>query len=132
MMDDWLVRQLAVKSGAAPGTATLSTVICRGCHQKVLVGLSDDRAAFWVAVDPYALGAQGEALAQLAGRPTYALIHRGGFRLLHRDRWQIAGHRQLARTDIVAEHRCGAPLLPHTPSNHHQPPKVIDNAQCPY
>lgn len=97
--------------------------LCPTCKAPVLAGYDADVAALGVRVDPDALGPQGEALAQLAGRSTYALARRGRhLELGLRDHWQIAGTPAGTRrpggpqADVVAEHRCQAPALPTIPS----------------
>jgi hypothetical protein len=97
---------------------------CPSCRALILRGLDGDLAAVEVTVDLEPLGAQGEALAQLGGRQTFALARRGThYRLTRRDHWQIGGRRgttavQPGRTaaDVLAEHRCGTAALPAVPS----------------
>lgn len=89
---------------------------CRACRAPVWAGDSDDWAALHVEIDNSPLGPQGEALARLTGRCTFMMRrHGGGLRLQTRDHWQIAGGRRPRYSDVVAEHRCGAPL-PTVPS----------------
>lgn len=120
---DWLAQRITIATGAELGATWCRAEVCR-CGQPVIVGLDDDRGAHRARVDPYALGAQGEALALLAGRSTAALFRRAGhWQLRHRDRWQIAGTpagspRRFGVADIVAEHVCGADPLPAIASVH--------------
>ena len=90
---------------------------CRTCKKATLTGDSADVMAFAVEVDPDPIGPLGEALAQLAGRATYAVRRQAGaaVRLHQRDRWQITGTTSLLPFDVVADHACGKPL-PGVPS----------------
>lgn len=89
---------------------------CPTCRQPTLTGLDADTAAFTATADPAPLDPLGEALAVLAGRTTYELHHAGSrLELERRDSFAMrtpAG----AKTDVLAEHRCGAPPLPALPS----------------
>lgn len=101
--------------------------LCGQCQTVTLVGLDADTCAGEAQVDPHPITAIGEALALLTGRNTYRLRTAGRLQLDHRTRWHITA--EPANTvDVLAEHRCGAPL-PHKPKpptaqweDHHEPP----------
>lgn len=109
--------------------------VCPSCRAAVLTGWDGEVAALLVTVDPTPLGVQGEALAQLDGRPTFELRRRGEHHLLsRRDQWQIGGGvgattARPGRTpgDVLAEHRCGAPALPTVPSV--LPPRLVPSKE---
>jgi hypothetical protein len=117
-LQPWLVEHIKTTTGAAPGARTARTRRCPDCHAHTLVGLDNDWAAMSARVDPAPLGYQGEALARLAGRATYALRRRGNtFRLARRDRWQIGARRNWPSPyDVVAEHACHISPLPEITS----------------
>jgi len=119
-------------------TRTCRTSRCPSCKGQTLTGLSDDTLAWSVQVDPVPLSAQGEALALLAGRHTYAAQRHEGrsVRLHQRTRWQIAGTpagaRGLVVFDVYADHRCGA-VLPAAAVSHLAPaPRGADSDQPPF
>jgi hypothetical protein len=86
---------------------------CPDCHADTLAGLDEDRCALESAVDPVPLGTLGEAVALLQGRNTLA-VHRDGGRFIldRRHPLQIKARPAGAtdREDVMAEHRCGAPV----------------------
>lgn len=110
--------------------------LCRTCKGPVLAGLDYDVAAVEAQADADVLGPQGEALARLQGRRTFALVRRDGHVDLRlRDHWQIAGTPAGARglggrqAVVLAEHRCGAEPLPALSTyelNPARPPKETD------
>lgn len=111
---------------------------CPECHAPVLQGQDGEHAAFTILADPQPIGTFGEALAHLAGRPTYKL-RRAGRRhtLTRRDCWQIKGPRDgtVRRSpvfDVLAEHRCWQPL-PAIPSKFTATPETgADDGPPPY
>ena len=83
---------------------------CRTCREYVLTGLDADRCALPVAVDADPLSARGEAIALLAGKPTYSMRWLSGrLELDHRGHFEIRGGTR--RLDVLAGHVCGQPSL---------------------
>lgn len=83
---------------------------CRTCRDYVLAGLDADRCALPVAADPDPLSVRGEAIAILAGKPTYSLRYLSNrFELDHRGHFDIRGDPR--RLDVLAGHICGQPSL---------------------
>lgn len=114
MIPQWLDQHIRTVTGAPPGARNAEPRRCRTCRTMVLAGLDNDWAALDATADPTPLDHQGEALAHLTGRKTYALRRRGNhLQLATRDRWQISGPRNWPTPyDVLAEHKCGAPELP--------------------
>lgn len=85
---------------------------CPRCGLVVLSGPDADTAALTAVVDPHPVDARLELLALLTGRATYDAWRRpdGNVELERRDRWSTAAR----RTDVLAEHRCGAALTSAT------------------
>lgn len=110
---------------------------CRRCGSPTLVGLDADRCALRADVDPQPLTAIGEALAQLEGRRTYALVNDGHRLVLnYRDAGRIA-HRPAAgpgRYDVMPTHVCGSiSRLPTTTSFITRNLTVLpQGAPCPF
>lgn len=98
------------------------TTSCPTCHEPLLVGLDNDICAAPARTDPTPLTPLGEALAHLAGRPTYRLRRNGRhLELDHRTHLEIthqpADH---PHHDVLPAHACGTPPLPTTPTVHAQ------------
>lgn len=91
------------------------------CGAWVIAGLDDPRCAIVAVCDLAPLSSLGEALALIAGRPTYALSRRAGrYELDHRSDIDIrASPPGRPGTDVLAAHRCGSPPLPSIPSAIH-------------
>ncbi len=120
MMPRWLTEHLAATGvlNADGISRTAHVRRCQGCPTWTVVGLDADRAAGPVTADVTPLSRVGEALALLAGRPTYTLRRTAGrLELDHRHRWAIAGNPiDGGDYDVVTEHHCGTSPLPATNS----------------
>lgn len=118
----WLVRRLNADGTIDPATGATRRARpakCSRCGAWVVRGYDADWCSLAVDADPDPLDALGEALALIAGRPTFELRMAGGRpELRRRDRWMIAGHPAgTDKTDILAGHDCDKPLkLSHTGS----------------
>ncbi len=125
-LPDWLQQRLGKPSRRRGAKGTK----CIKCFQSILVGMSEDVAAFMALVDPVALAPLGEMLALIDGRKTYQLgKYDEGLALWQRDRWQIAGHPASPDWIILTDHKCEStakfpsvevPLIPQKES-------VVDN-----
>jgi len=73
---------------------------CARCAAPVLVGLDASRCALLVVLDLAALDRWGEAMALLAGRPTFELW---GREIEYRNHFKIAGGQPRL---VIAEHDC--------------------------
>lgn len=127
-MPAWLLDSLDTAGHidlTAGATRRARPATCNRCHQVVIRALDDDWMALAVDADPEPLTPEGEALARLAGIPTYQLWQLGGrWQIDRRDQWQIRAHpagTQRGR-DILAQHRHDGPQLPRGPSNIAPPP----------
>lgn len=136
-LPDWLRRHLEQTQDIGPDAITrrVRGRACRTCGRFVLTGLdSDPPMAGPARVDPTPLSPLGEALALIAGLPTYELLWTG-FRLEleHRSAQSIAGHPAGSRSgvDVVAEHQCGSVALPSLPSAHARPTITAGHAGDP-
>lgn len=117
-----------------------STATCRGCHRTLLVALDADRCACIAVVDPAALSARGEMLAQLLGLRTYSLRWLIDYLEINgRNQWSIRHSpapdpecpgRKLPY-DVVAEHRCSVQSLPGVPSVHVRP-RLAEGDEPPF
>jgi hypothetical protein len=91
---------------------------CKQCRITVWQGFDGEVCALLAYADVMPLSAIGEVLALLDGRRTYRLMRRGERSALQvRDRWDIRTHpagQSSARCtyDVLAQHRCGAAILP--------------------
>lgn len=107
-MPAWLQDQL-VADGTMTGdfiTRTLRPRHCRACAAPVLAAIDD--LGLTTHIDPAPLTPEGELLALLAGRPTFATF---GADLCHRWAGEIT-HRPASTRAVYAAHQCGAAPLP--------------------
>lgn len=104
------------------------------CGAVVAVGLDADRCAIAVTCDTTPLSPVGEALAVIAGRPTYSLTRTGRrIQLNHRSQFHIAGSPAGTRDyDVVAAHVCGSPPLPSMASAYQPTTTEVTHEQPPY
>lgn len=130
---EWLAQHIATTTGAPPGARNAWPRRCPTCRAHTLRGLDGDWAALEATADPTPLDRQGEALARLTDRRTYALRLVGDrHRLTYRDRWQIQGPRNWPTPyDVLAEHQCGKPL-PAVPSAFQPTTGKVTDDQPPY
>lgn len=107
----WLDQHVRTITGRPAGSRWARLSRCHHCRAQILTGLDNDIAAFDARADPTPTNEIGEALARLDGRYTYSLTRtKDRYKLIRRDRWQILG--DSTHVDILAEHKCHAPLLP--------------------
>jgi hypothetical protein len=117
-LPEWLARRLDaaglmdISTGA---TRSARVAICVACQARVLRGLCADWGGWSVDADPEPLSALGEALALMAGRPTYELRWLGDrYELDGRDQFRISGAVAGTRAglDVLVGHQCDGAELP--------------------
>lgn len=121
-LPEWLARRLdaaGLMDASTGATRSARVVICPRCQARIWRGMCAEFGGWSVDADPEPLSALGEALALLAGIPTYELRWLGNrYELDGRDAWRITGSPAgvSARLDVLAGHECDGPVLPHAPT----------------
>ncbi len=105
----WL-RQRLGKPTRGRGAVAAKCIVCKA---SILIGMSEDAAAFRALVDPVALSPLGEALARIDGRKTYVLgKYDEGLALWERTHWQIESQKASPEVWVLADHKCGGLKFP--------------------
>lgn len=136
MIAPWLIAHLETTGRwNADGAARRARVRTHSCGAVVVHGLDAYTCGIPTTADPTPLSALGEALALIAGRPTYTLTRTGNrLELDHRTQHHIAGHPAgTLPADVVAAHQCHTPQLPTLPTVHKpRPPAPPTDGPPPY
>lgn len=129
----WLLKQLEDQGHINAGITRAARIrTCPTCRATTVAGLDADVASLPAICDPRPLTRQGEAIALITGRATYALGNwRNRLELNHRTSFHIRGARQ-TDVDILATHVCGAPPLPSQPSALKRPTPIAPGSEIPF